>query len=223
MLEFDPDGNFIREIGKNLYAWSFGHTVRIDKEQNQIARGESRQERQGALRIRRSRTDLGSEPLTTRALAPPRLSSAPSPGPLAAVKARYDICNNLLEVRPPDANAARAHREALDDVRAAAEPTADARGVVQAADKIPRQVGGPKAGHAGQINAIVVGPAFTVATGAVPCLNGVIGCRIAIMWLVRTRFATPNATTTPHAALDVGFGARHAGSSGLYDYEKDRP
>ncbi len=34
LLEFGPGGNFIREIGKNLYAWSFGHTVRIDKEQN---------------------------------------------------------------------------------------------------------------------------------------------------------------------------------------------
>ena len=34
LLEFDANGKFIREIGKNLYAWSFGHTVRIDKEQN---------------------------------------------------------------------------------------------------------------------------------------------------------------------------------------------
>src|SRR6478672_12893419 len=34
LLEFSPSGNFIREIGKNLYAWSFGHTVRIDKEDN---------------------------------------------------------------------------------------------------------------------------------------------------------------------------------------------
>jgi len=34
LLEFDAKGNFIREIGKNLYAWSYGHTVRIDKEQN---------------------------------------------------------------------------------------------------------------------------------------------------------------------------------------------
>ena len=30
LLEFDADGKFIREIGKNLYAWSFAHTVRID-------------------------------------------------------------------------------------------------------------------------------------------------------------------------------------------------
>src|SRR6476620_6240698 len=34
ILEFGPDGRFIREIGKNLYAWSFAHTVRIDKEDN---------------------------------------------------------------------------------------------------------------------------------------------------------------------------------------------
>src|ERR1700722_1133680 len=31
LLEFDKDGKFIREIGHNLYAWSFAHTVRIDK------------------------------------------------------------------------------------------------------------------------------------------------------------------------------------------------
>ena len=34
LLEFGPDGQFIREIGKNLYAWSFGHAVRIDKADN---------------------------------------------------------------------------------------------------------------------------------------------------------------------------------------------
>src|SRR3954467_4804662 len=34
LLEFGPDGKFIREIGKNLYAWSFAHTVRVDKEDN---------------------------------------------------------------------------------------------------------------------------------------------------------------------------------------------
>src|ERR1700694_3299546 len=28
LLEFGPDGSYVREIGKNLYAWSFGHTVR---------------------------------------------------------------------------------------------------------------------------------------------------------------------------------------------------
>jgi hypothetical protein len=30
LLEFGPDGHFIREIGHNLYAWSFAHSVKID-------------------------------------------------------------------------------------------------------------------------------------------------------------------------------------------------
>ncbi|MBZ5698632.1 MAG: peptidyl-alpha-hydroxyglycine alpha-amidating lyase family protein [Acidobacteriia bacterium] len=34
LLEFGPDGKFLREIGHNLYAWSFAHTVRIDKGDN---------------------------------------------------------------------------------------------------------------------------------------------------------------------------------------------
>ena len=34
LLEFDPLGNYIREIGHNLYAWSFAHAVRIDKNDN---------------------------------------------------------------------------------------------------------------------------------------------------------------------------------------------
>src|SRR6202167_171897 len=34
LLEFDKDGKYIREIGHNLYAWSFAHTVRIDKDDN---------------------------------------------------------------------------------------------------------------------------------------------------------------------------------------------
>src|SRR6204780_3118146 len=34
LLEFDAKGAFVREIGKNLYAWSFGHTVKVDPEDN---------------------------------------------------------------------------------------------------------------------------------------------------------------------------------------------
>ena len=34
LLEFDADGEFLREIGKGLYAWSEAHTVRIDKDDN---------------------------------------------------------------------------------------------------------------------------------------------------------------------------------------------
>lgn len=34
LLEFDPTGIFLREIGHNLYAWSFAHTVKVDKDDN---------------------------------------------------------------------------------------------------------------------------------------------------------------------------------------------
>jgi len=34
LLEFGPKGEFLREIGKGLYGWSFAHTVRIDKDDN---------------------------------------------------------------------------------------------------------------------------------------------------------------------------------------------
>jgi streptogramin lyase len=34
LLEFGPDGQFIREIGKNLYAWSYAHVVRVDRHDN---------------------------------------------------------------------------------------------------------------------------------------------------------------------------------------------
>src|SRR5260221_68220 len=34
LLEFAPDGKFLREIGHNLYAWSFAHSVRIDRDDN---------------------------------------------------------------------------------------------------------------------------------------------------------------------------------------------
>src|SRR5438128_6254813 len=30
ILEFDRNGTYLREIGRNLYAWSFAHTVRVD-------------------------------------------------------------------------------------------------------------------------------------------------------------------------------------------------
>jgi hypothetical protein len=34
LLEFAPDGRFVREIGHNLYAWSFAHTVKVDRHDN---------------------------------------------------------------------------------------------------------------------------------------------------------------------------------------------
>src|SRR6195256_1585164 len=32
LLEFGRDGKFLREIGHNLYAWSYAHTVKVDRE-----------------------------------------------------------------------------------------------------------------------------------------------------------------------------------------------
>src|SRR5579864_3823996 len=34
LLEFDAEGKFLREIGHNLYAWSYAHSVRVDQEDN---------------------------------------------------------------------------------------------------------------------------------------------------------------------------------------------
>jgi DNA-binding beta-propeller fold protein YncE len=34
LLEFAPDGKFVCEIGHDLYAWSFAHTVKVDKDDN---------------------------------------------------------------------------------------------------------------------------------------------------------------------------------------------
>jgi hypothetical protein len=34
LLLFDANGNFIKEIGKGLYAWSYAHAIRFDKDDN---------------------------------------------------------------------------------------------------------------------------------------------------------------------------------------------
>src|SRR5437868_6189496 len=34
LLEFDAEGKFLREIGHNLYAWSYAHAVKVDKQDN---------------------------------------------------------------------------------------------------------------------------------------------------------------------------------------------
>src|SRR6202163_3750179 len=34
LFEFSPTGQYMREIGKGLYAWSEAHSVRIDKDDN---------------------------------------------------------------------------------------------------------------------------------------------------------------------------------------------
>jgi hypothetical protein len=34
LLEFDDDGKYVREIGHQLYAWSYAHAVKVDKQDN---------------------------------------------------------------------------------------------------------------------------------------------------------------------------------------------
>lgn len=34
LLEFDKNGNYLREIGKGVYGFAYGHMVRIDRDQN---------------------------------------------------------------------------------------------------------------------------------------------------------------------------------------------
>src|SRR5262245_616513 len=34
LLLFDASGKFLKEIGKNLYAWSYAHDIRFDKDDN---------------------------------------------------------------------------------------------------------------------------------------------------------------------------------------------
>src|ERR1700680_5043328 len=34
LLEFNADGKFLREIGHNLYAWAFAHSVKVDRDDN---------------------------------------------------------------------------------------------------------------------------------------------------------------------------------------------
>src|SRR5450631_4129513 len=34
LLEFNSDGTFLREIGNSLYAWSYAHAVKVDKDNN---------------------------------------------------------------------------------------------------------------------------------------------------------------------------------------------
>src|SRR5579872_752701 len=50
LLEFDKDGKFIREIGHSLYAWSFAHTVRVDKEDNIWVADKARTWSSGSIR-----------------------------------------------------------------------------------------------------------------------------------------------------------------------------
>ena len=54
LLEFDARGRFLREIGHNLYGWSYAHSVRIDRHDNMLRVRRNTERRD----IRPSRTRL---------------------------------------------------------------------------------------------------------------------------------------------------------------------
>ena len=80
LLEFGPDGTFIREIGKDLYGFAFAHTVRIDKDDNIWATDEGTNmiikfNPAGRVTMVLGRREEAAEP------APPRPAGAPAPPP----------------------------------------------------------------------------------------------------------------------------------------------
>src|SRR5262249_44208971 len=87
ILEFDRNGVFLREIGKNLYAWSFAHTVRVDKDENVGAPD------RGSDRVIKSNREGGVEMVCGRKSEPPDLDAHPhertTTPPLPGVDGRF--------------------------------------------------------------------------------------------------------------------------------------
>jgi hypothetical protein len=81
ILEFDPTGKYVREVAKGLYNWSFGHGLRIDKDDNiwQVDKGSSTVTKlspQGRVLMVFGRKGEAS---STGSLAPTREPGAPPP------------------------------------------------------------------------------------------------------------------------------------------------
>src|ERR1041384_2255943 len=78
LLEFDRNGKFIREIGKNLYPWSYAHVVREDKEDTigAVEKGSSVGSRStpegGVLMLFGGKKDAWNEPVRWTRVNPPR-------------------------------------------------------------------------------------------------------------------------------------------------------
>ena len=78
LLEFGPDGKYIREIGHNLYAWSFAHTVKSRQGRQHLGRrqrlGHGDQVQSGRPRrhgVRSQAGSLGRRNRTAQASQPP--------------------------------------------------------------------------------------------------------------------------------------------------------
>ncbi len=63
LLEFGPNGEFVGEVGKGLYAWSFAHSVRIDRDlANRVGARYPAEERRPRREIRRTRQTCSPKP-----------------------------------------------------------------------------------------------------------------------------------------------------------------
>src|SRR5262245_22904026 len=81
ILEFDQNGNYLREVAKGLYNWSFGHGLRVDREDNiwQVDKGSSTVTKlspEGRVLMVFGRKGEAS---STGSLAPTRPNNAPPP------------------------------------------------------------------------------------------------------------------------------------------------
>ena len=80
LLEFGPDGKFIREIGKNLYAWSYAHAVRDRQGRQHLGRrqrlGHDRQ-----VQSRRARRRWCSDARRKRPMKPAAVDARHSAAP----------------------------------------------------------------------------------------------------------------------------------------------
>jgi len=83
LLEFDQNGNYVREIGRNLYAWSFAHTVRVDRYDREIVPLAQERARVAAADYSGARADLGAVLEARRSLLEARLSALQAQAELA--------------------------------------------------------------------------------------------------------------------------------------------
>jgi DNA-binding beta-propeller fold protein YncE len=98
LFEFDAKGNFVREIGKDLYGFSFAHVVRIDKDDNIWCVDEGANmviefDPQGRVVML-----FGRKPEAVEAGAPPPPGVTPPPPPPAFATFAHRLFNRPTDV-----------------------------------------------------------------------------------------------------------------------------
>jgi DNA-binding beta-propeller fold protein YncE len=98
LFEFDAKGNFVREIGKDLYGFSFAHAVRIDKDDNIWCVDEGANmviefDPQGRMMML-----FGRKPEAVEGGAPPPPGMTPPPPPPAFATFAHRLFNRPTDV-----------------------------------------------------------------------------------------------------------------------------